>query len=138
MNQTDASSIRKNLFGNGIPFDQKYCKNPMPFGQNHINNVDNTRIEKLPRVEYEIDFGDYSKDEEGDQVSNVFEDAAYTYENRPMKTIDAIFERKMGRRLTLFHSRPIDRTQFDKELLAKQLELETIKVIVREADESVR
>ena len=55
MHQSDANSLRKNLFGaiKNIP------KNPNPFGANltHINHIDNTLMEKLPKVEYDFDDG---------------------------------------------------------------------------------
>jgi hypothetical protein len=93
MLQSDASSLRKNLFGaiKNIP------KNPNPFGANltHINHIDNTLMDKLPKVEYDFDDGYLP---------------LYSKENRPMETIDAIFERKMSKRLSKFHAKPIDRT----------------------------
>ena len=46
--------------------------------------------------------------------------------------MDLIFEKKMGKRLALFHNKPIDRTQFDKETLAKQLDLETLTIELRD------
>ena len=36
-----------------------------------------------------------------------------------MQTIDNIFEREMKKRLTMFHARPLDRTQYDKDILDK-------------------
>lgn len=45
-----------------------------------------------------------------------------------MKTLDNIFEQKMAKRWSAFHGKPLDRTQYDKELLEKQLDLETITV----------
>ena len=80
-------------------------------------------MDKLPKVEYDIDFvpfGDsqMSTDISGN-ISTVMHDTVYTKETRPMESIDAIFERKMSKRLAKFHAKPIDRTQYDKELLTK-------------------
>ena len=76
MSQTEANGIRKNLFGE----PQKYVN---PFAQNiaHINHADNSAIEKLPRVEYDIDYGPHEYD--GD-YSNMLEDVTFTAENRPL------------------------------------------------------
>jgi hypothetical protein len=52
-------------------------------------------MDKLPKVEYDFDDGYLP---------------LYTQEKRPMETIDAIFERKMSKRLSKFHAKPIDRT----------------------------
>ena len=121
MLQSDANSLRKNLFGaiKNIP------KNPNPFGANltHINHIDNTLMDKLPKVEYDFDDGYLP---------------LYTQEKRPMETIDAIFERKMSKRLSKFHAKPIDRTQYDKELLNKQLDLEIIKIYITIQDDSIK
>ena len=38
----------------------------------------------------------------------------------------------MGKRLALFHNKPIDRTQFDQELLDKQLDLETLSIELKD------
>ena len=46
--------------------------------------------------------------------------------------MDLIFEKKMGKRLALFHNKPIDRTQFDSELLEKQLDLETLSIELKD------
>lgn len=59
-------------------------------------------------------------------------------ENRPCKTLDSIFEKKMNRRLARFHAKPLDRTQYEKELLEKQLDLETIIISLHEEDASVK
>ena len=60
-------------------------------------------MEKLPKVEYDLDLG-LSTD------VSILQETAYTKESRPMESIDAIFERKMSKRLTKFHAKPIDRT----------------------------
>jgi hypothetical protein len=44
---------------------------------------------------------------------------SYHKENRPKKTLDEVFEAKMKQRASKFHGKPIDRTQYDKELLEK-------------------
>lgn len=107
--------MRKNLFGaiKNIP------KNPNPFGANltHINHIDNTLIEKIPKVEYELDLNDMAL-------------PIYSHESRPLEILDQVFERKMSKRLSKFHAKPIDRTQYDKELLQKQLDLEIIKIYI--------
>ena len=61
-----------------------------------------------------------------------------TKENRPQKTLDYIFEMKMKKRLATFHAKPLDRTQYEKELLEKQLDLETIRVTLHDEDASVK
>lgn len=123
LSQTDATSLRKNLFGaiKNIP------KNPNPFGANltHINHIDNTLIEKIPKVEYELDLNDMAL-------------PIYSHESRPLETLDQVFERKMSKRLSKFHAKPIDRTQYDKELLQKQLDLEIIKIYITIQDDSLK
>jgi hypothetical protein len=93
-------------------------------------------MEKLPKVEYDLDIGTFGEDE--GQCCNILQDALYTRESRPMETMDAICERKMSKRLSKFHAKPIDRTQYDKELLSKQLDLEIIKIFITVQDESVK
>ena len=82
-------------------------------------------MEKLPKVEYDLDLDDLPL-------------PIYSREYRPMETIDAIFERKMSKRLSKFHAKPIDRTQYDKELLQKQLDLEIIKIYITIQDDSIK
>jgi hypothetical protein len=55
-------------------------------------------------------------------------DVLYNMNQRPKETLDIIFEAKMQKRLATFHNKPIDRTQFDAELLQKQLDLETVNL----------
>ena len=109
------------------------------FNQNlsHINLVDNTVVPKIERVEYVLDigqFGGYDDYEENMEVCNddivhhgVY-DQLYNMNQRPKGTLDNIFEAKMQKRLATFHNKPIDRTQFDAELLQKQLDLETVNL----------
>ena len=94
----------------------------------HINHADNSIVEKLAPVEYEINFGcfDYGDGEptkETEQAEDLImtdvHSDLYTQETRPLSQMDLIFEKKMGKRLALFHNKPIDRTQFDKETLSK-------------------
>jgi hypothetical protein len=91
-------------------------------------------MEKLPRVEYDLDFGPFGETymslEDNGEYSTMMQETVYTKQNRPMESIDAIFERKMSKRLAKFHAKPIDRTQYDKELLLKQLDLEIIIVSI--------
>ena len=44
----------------------------------------------------------------------------------------------MSKRLSRFHAKPIDRTQYDKELLNKQLDLEIITVKITVQDDSLK
>lgn len=44
----------------------------------------------------------------------------------------------MQKRLATFHNKPIDRTQFDTELLQKQLDLETVNLELMNQDENYR
>ena len=63
-------------------------------------------------------------------------DCVLTSEQRP--SFDSIFEKKVKYRLSKFHAKPIDRTQFDKELLEKQMDLETMKITLQDEDDKVR
>ena len=74
----------------------------------HLNFIDNTLVPKLPREIYEISLGD------PDSLS--FENVDVPFRE---KTMDEIFEQKMQKRLSSFHAQPIDRTQYEKELLDK-------------------
>lgn len=50
-----------------------------------------------------------------------------------------MFERSMKHRLATFHARPIDRTQYDRDLLQKQMDLETMRItITNESDSRMR
>jgi len=93
-------------------------------------------MDKLPKVEYDLEFGTF--DDDGGQCPNFFQETLYTKENRPLDSIDAIFERKMSKRLSKFHAKPIDRTQYDKEMISKQLDLEIIKIYITIQDDSVK
>lgn len=86
--------------------------------KNHINYADNTLVEKIQKVEYDINYID--------GYDGQWYDAVLTSEQRP--TLDSIFEKKVKYRLSKFHAKPIDRTQFDRELLQKQMDLETMKI----------
>ena len=63
---------------------------------------------------------------------------SYHKENRPKKTLDEVFEAKMKQRASKFHGKPIDRTQYDKELLEKQLDLETVTITLHEEFNNVK
>lgn len=67
-----------------------------------------------------------------------YEETTYSLENRPLQNFDTIFEQKVGKRLAAFHAKPLDRTQFDRELLAKQLDLETVKIEMQDEDDKVK
>ena len=67
-------------------------------------------------------------DEEQDSIMLGPQTEIYDAESRPMQTLDAIFEKKMSKRLAAFHAKLLDRTQFDDALLRKQLDLEIINV----------
>lgn len=109
----------------------------------HINFADNTLVEKLPRVEYEVEYGYFDNGEsdnslEEDSLMLGNDEYLYTYENRPLRDMDTIFEKKMSKRLASFHAKLIDRTQFDKELLRKQLDLETINITMNDEEDVVK
>lgn len=105
--------------------DSEARKESSPFATNdHINLIDNTPVGKLSQVSYDLDMA--------------YEDTTYSFDNRPLQNFDTMFEQKVSKRLTLFHAKPLDRTQFDKELLAKQLDLETVKITMHDEDEKVR
>lgn len=57
---------------------------------------------------------------------------------RQFNTLDVIFEKKMQKRSSVFHSLPIDRTQYDRKTLTKQLELETVKIVLKDEDDRVK
>lgn len=59
--------------------------------------VDNTIIEKLPKVEYEIEIGcyDYNKEEEEPMEDEIMIGPSamlYDYQSRPLHSTDIIFE----------------------------------------------
>jgi len=81
----------------------------MPSYGCHINFIDNTYVPKLPREIYEISI-------DGDPYSSCFENSDVPFRE---KSLDEIFEQKMQKRLSSFHALPIDRTQYEKELLDK-------------------
>lgn len=85
--------------------------------------IDNTPVEKLEPVSYDLDM--------------TYEDT-FNHDSRPGQKLDIFFEQKVAKRLINFHAKPIDRTQFDHDLLSKQLELETMKITMNEEDEKVR
>ena len=73
-----------------------------------MNYVDDTAAPKIPAVSYEI------------EVTNIFGDCLLNnLGSRPLQTLDNMFERQMKKRLNMFHARPIDRTQYDKDILNK-------------------
>lgn len=96
--------------------------------KNHINYADNTLVEKIQKVEYDINYID--------GYDGQWYDAVLTSEQRP--TLDSIFEKKVKYRLSKFHAKPIDRTQFDRELLQKQMDLETMKITLQDEDDKVK
>ena len=60
-----------------------------------------------------------------------------TQKNRPLHTLDAFSEVLMRKRIKKFHAKTIDRTQYDTEMLQKQMDLETMKIILT-ADAEMR
>ena len=69
---------------------QEAINNSSPFNKNlnHINLVDNSLVTKLPRVEYEMDFGCFGYDNSteetvDDTIMEGVHDDLYTMENRP-------------------------------------------------------
>jgi len=44
----------------------------------------------------------------------------------------------MQKRLASFHARPLDRTQYDNELLQKQMDLETMKISLKDEEDTMR
>lgn len=66
-------------------------------------------------------------------------DNLYTEKTRPGNQLDLIFEKKMQKRLASYHNKPIDRTQFDHEMLCKQLDLEVLNITLADnEDDKVR
>lgn len=95
LNPVEPDQMRKNIFAKGLsPFDQNQ----------HINLIDNTIVEKLSPVSYDFEM--------------TF-DETFSHDNRPGEKLDIMFEQKISKRLVNFHAKPIDRTQFDNDLLSK-------------------
>jgi hypothetical protein len=66
----------------------------------------------LPPVEYEyetIGFEDDSQDHSTMILDGPLSEL-YDMESRPMQSFDQIFEKKVQKRLAIFHAKPIDRT----------------------------
>lgn len=59
-------------------------------------------------------------------------------ESRPLQTLDGMFERQMKKRLNMFHARPIDRTQYDKDILSKQMDLETMRITLNKEENRMK
>ena len=117
------------------------------FNQNtkHINHADNTVVEKLPPVEYEIEpmqfgFQNYEPkvDPSQDQLMLGAHGELYNSETRPLETLDTGFEKLIQRRLARFHGSLIERTQFDQETLEKQLDLEIITITLKDEGDETR
>jgi len=47
-----------------------------------------------------------------------------------------IFEKKMQKRLATYHNKPIDRTQFDHDMLCKQLDLEVLNITLADNEDN--
>lgn len=71
--------------------------------ETHLNLVDNSLVPKIGQVSYKLD----------DPLD------CLVLATRPHSTLDLHFEQVKKRRMTKFHARQIDRTQYDKEMLEK-------------------
>jgi hypothetical protein len=120
-----------------------YFKDVFAKGIHHINFIDNSQVEKLPKVEYEIELGGYQRqddaaDEEEDEEENCLmtgpSDLIFNQETRPLKNLDLGFERLIARRLATYHCHYREKTQYDSHLLQKQMDLTTINVTLEEGD----
>ena len=90
---------------------------------NHINQYDNTIVEKIPQVEYEIEIGNfgfdsYEKDaDEDDKIEDKMMLGALPsqidYNSRPLNSLDQLFEKRMKTRLSKYHAKIYDRIQYD-------------------------
>ena len=127
-------------------------------GTHHINHFDNSIIEKLPKVEYEIEIGSYgiddstAADNHDDEIMGVEEEKneesecmmlgpqQMTYDNstRPLKTLDQAFERLTAKRLASFMCHYIEQTQYDAYQLQKQLDLTIVNVKLVEGEASMK
>lgn len=123
-------------------------------GAHHINLIDNTIIEKLPKVEYEIEvtgFPYLSKniDDDDEEIKNAEveepgvvmtgpSELVYRQSSRPFKTLDLGFERLISRRLATLHCQYTEKTQYDAHDLQKQLDLTKVYVKRVLGDDSMK
>jgi len=114
-NTLESKGDLKPLFKDANVFDRN---------QYHINLVDNSPVPKIQQVEYEIEPAVY----EEDTVMTGVSDSLLTKEDRPFKSLDQVFEKRMNQRMAVFHCSLTDRTQFDRDLLNKQLDLEVLNI----------
>jgi hypothetical protein len=68
-----------------------------------VNYIDNNLVPKVPKVSYEINI------DSGMGLINFMNENKENYQ-RQFNTLDVIFEKKMQKRSSVFHSLPIDRT----------------------------